>query len=110
MSREEAQSEMQKFKGEALARNVEKRTKLLAQAKSRIGLVVRLIMGLLVSGAFYALRLLKMSFALPDELLPVFVFVFMILLITGSAEAHKINRRIDALIELIGEENLLKKS
>ena len=105
MSSEEAQSDMQKFKGEALVRGIETRRKLLVQARGKpeiisMTLMVALVMVLLIVGRLY------FKFLNAEDL--TFSFLFCILVATGTA-IRTVGQRIDALIELIGEENLLKK-
>ena len=104
MSREEVQSEMQKFKG-ALIKDVERRSKLLKQAKSKTSdgiksaLVFISIVGISLAQAHFKLSVW-------NSFLAAISFYVLVSLI----EQGRLVRRIDALIELIGEENLLKKS
>ena len=109
MSREEAQSEMQKFKGEALVRDVEKQTKLLSQAKSR-SLLIRGTMTIifcLIGVVMWAMPYLLFKKDPMDFVILSMLFIGVTYTNFAAAMIHK---RMDSLIELIGEENLLKKS
>ena len=115
MSREEAKSEMQKFKGEALFRTLEGRRKLLADIKSnksRWVLLTFYFIPMVAVGGLVAVNLhFKLNIPLAwIPILDLFMFFFFCQSMISSFLYGNTIRRIDALIELIGEENLLKKS